>query len=64
VFDRYGDIQAPARGELGPTTRGHGSFPSSREWGETAPAPQSTVKDDNALLTVDLTNPDLPSMDR
>jgi glycogen debranching enzyme len=60
VFDRYGDIQAPARGELGLYHEGT-RFLSLfvLQVGRDRPLLlSSTVKDDNALLTVDLTNPD------
>jgi glycogen debranching enzyme len=61
VFDRHGDIQAPARGELGLYHEGTRFL--SRfvlRVGRHRPLLlSSAVNDDNALLTVDLTNPDL-----
>jgi glycogen debranching enzyme len=60
VFDRYGDIQAPARGELGLYHEGTRflSLFVLRVGRDRPLLLSSTVKDDNALLTVDLTNPD------
>jgi glycogen debranching enzyme len=60
VFDRYGDIYTAARGELG-LYHGGTRFLSSFALRVGSNRPlllSSTVKDDNALLTVDLTNPD------
>ena len=61
VFDRYGDIQAPARGELGLYHEGTRflSLFVLRVGRDRPLLLSSTVKDDNALLTVDLTNPRL-----
>ncbi len=60
VFDRYGDIQALGRGEQGLYHEGTRFL--SRfvlRLGRNRPLLlSSTVKEDNALLTVDLTNPD------
>src|SRR5919108_3527847 len=60
VFDRYGDIQASARGELGLYHEGPRflSLFVLRVGRDRPLLLSSTVKDDNALLTVDLTNPD------
>jgi glycogen debranching enzyme len=61
VFDRYGDIQAPARGELGLYHEGTRFLSRSiLRLGRHRPLLlSSTVKDDGAHLTVDLTNPEL-----
>src|SRR5919197_194266 len=60
VFDRFGDIEAPGPPELGiyhQDTRFLSRL--ALRLGRNRPLLlSSTVKDDNALLTVDLTNPD------
>ncbi len=61
VFDRYGDIQPIGSGAQGLYHRGT-RFLSRLEFslnGERPMLLSSTVKEDNALLTVDLTNPDV-----
>jgi glycogen debranching enzyme len=61
VFDRYGDIQPVGLGEQGIYHEGT-RFLSRLELRLEANRPlllSSTVKEDNALLTVDLTNPDI-----
>ena len=61
VFDRYGDIQPVGRGTQGLYHEGT-RFLSREELFLNNDRPMllsSTVKDDNALLAVDLTNPDL-----
>ncbi len=61
VFDRYGDIQRTGLGEQGLYDEGT-RFLSGLEVRLAGQRPlllSSTVKDDNALLTVDLTNPDI-----
>jgi glycogen debranching enzyme len=65
VFDRFGDIQSYALGEHGPYQGlyyGDTRFLSSlglRLNNERPLLLSSTVRDDNALLAVDLTNPDV-----
>src|SRR5947207_15430385 len=66
VFDRYGDIE-----NVGPPEFGiyhHDTRFLSRlglRLGSYRPLLlSSTVKDDNALMTVDLTNPDVPQADQ
>ncbi len=61
VFDRYGDIQPVGRGTQGVFHQGT-RFLSRQELFLNNDRPMllsSTVKEDNALLAVDLTNPDL-----
>jgi len=61
VFDRYGDIQPVGRGTQGVFHQGT-RFLSRQEIFLNNDRPMllsSTVKEDNALLAVDLTNPDL-----
>jgi glycogen debranching enzyme len=61
VFDRYGDIQPVGRGTQGLFHQGT-RFLSRQELFLNNDRPMllsSTVKEDNALLAVDLTNPDL-----
>jgi glycogen debranching enzyme len=60
VFDRYGDIQALGLGEQGLYHEGTRFLSRCvlRLGGDRPLLLSSTVKDDNALLTVDLTNPD------
>lgn len=61
VFDRYGDIQPVGRGTQGLFHEGT-RFLSRQELFLNNDRPMllsSTVKEDNALLAVDLTNPDL-----
>ncbi|MDR4477537.1 MAG: amylo-alpha-1,6-glucosidase [Nitrospira sp.] len=61
VFDRYGDIQPVGRGTQGVFHQGT-RFLSRQEVFLNNDRPMllsSTVKEDNALLAVDLTNPDL-----
>jgi glycogen debranching enzyme len=60
VFDRYGDIQALGLGEQGLYHEGTRFLSRlALRLGRNRPLLlSSTVKDDNALLTVDLTNPD------
>lgn len=61
VFDRYGDIQATGLGEQGLYHEGT-RFLSRLEVRLDDQRPlllSSTVREDNALLTVDLTNPDI-----
>lgn len=61
VFDHYGDIQPRGLGEQGIFHEGT-RFLSKLEFllfGERPMLLNSTVKEDNALLTVDLTNPSL-----
>jgi glycogen debranching enzyme len=61
VFDRYGDIQVTARGELGLYHEGTRFLSRSiLRLGRHRPLLlSSTVKDDGAHLTVNLTNPEL-----
>ena len=66
VFDRYGDIQPVGRGTQGVFHQGT-SVSSRQEVFLNNDRPMllsSTVKEDNALLAVDLTNPDLYRDDR
>ncbi|WP_447602184.1 amylo-alpha-1,6-glucosidase [Nitrospira sp. Nam80] len=61
VFDRYGDIQPVGRGTQGLYHEGT-RFLSRQELFLNSDRPMllsSTIKEDNALLAVDLTNPDL-----
>lgn len=61
VFDRYGDIQPTGLGEQGIYCEGT-RFLSRLEMRLEGQRPlllSSTVREDNALLTVDLTNPDM-----
>ena len=61
VFDRYGDIQPVGRGTQGLYHEGT-RFLSRQELFLDNDRPMllsSTVKEDNALLAVDMTNPDL-----
>ncbi len=61
VFDRYGDIQPVGRGTQGLYHEGT-RFLSRQELFLSNDRPMllsSTIKEDNALLAVDLTNPDL-----
>jgi glycogen debranching enzyme len=63
IFDRYGDIQPVGFGEQGIFHDGtrHLSRLELRIGGFRPLLLSSTVKDDNALLAVDLTNPDFAS---
>lgn len=65
VFDRRGDIQPFGLGEQGLYSGGT-RFLSRLEFhlGDQRPLLlSSTIRDDNALLSVDLTNPDIPGKD-
>ncbi|MGD9729755.1 MAG: glycogen debranching N-terminal domain-containing protein, partial [Nitrospiraceae bacterium] len=66
VFDRYGDIQPVGRGTHGLYHEGT-RFLSRQELFLNNDRPMllsSTIKEDNALLAVDLTNPDIYSEGR
>lgn len=66
VFDRYGDVQPVGRGAQGLYHEGT-RFLSRLEFTLHGARPlllSSTVRDDNALLAVDLTNPDIKDGDR
>jgi glycogen debranching enzyme len=62
IFDRYGDIRALGLGEQGLYHEGtrYVSYCRLRLGGEKPLLLSSSVKPDNSLFTVDMTNPDLP----
>ncbi len=63
VFDRFGDIHRIGRGEQGIYHNGtrHVSRLELRLMGHRPLLLSSTIREDNATLTVDLTNPDISS---